>query len=102
VAVGRPKATRNHHALTPEWEPWGSAQGYPSATRCHAFTVIGLSPVSRFSFMFPRGRFLRKRPGGVQPARRSTPTGECSRHKAPGLRVRWDKAQPRGVVCRWV
>jgi hypothetical protein len=28
VAVGRPKATRNHHTLTPEWEPWGSPHAY--------------------------------------------------------------------------
>ncbi len=34
VAVGRPKAPRNHHTLTPEWKPWGSPHGYPGCTRC--------------------------------------------------------------------
>jgi hypothetical protein len=28
VAGGRPSQTRNHHTLTPAWEPWGSAYGY--------------------------------------------------------------------------
>jgi hypothetical protein len=25
---GRPRATRNHNTVTPEWEPWGSAHAY--------------------------------------------------------------------------
>jgi hypothetical protein len=28
VADGRTSKTRNHHTLTPAWEPWGSAYGY--------------------------------------------------------------------------
>ena len=35
-----------------------TATQLPSATRCHASTVLGLSPVSRFSFMFTRGYTL--------------------------------------------
>jgi hypothetical protein len=28
VLGGRPRQTRNHHTLTTEWEPWGSAYAY--------------------------------------------------------------------------
>jgi hypothetical protein len=33
--AGRPRATRNHHTLKPEWEPWGSPHAYTqSRTPC--------------------------------------------------------------------
>jgi hypothetical protein len=28
VAGGRTSTTRNHHTLTPAWEPWGSPHGH--------------------------------------------------------------------------
>ena len=49
MAVGRRRTTRNHHTLTPEWEPWGSPHAYEKSVLpsnsgfynvCSAFEVF--------------------------------------------------------------
>ena len=35
VAGGRPSQTRNHHTLTPAWDPWGSPHAYVTTAGLH-------------------------------------------------------------------